>query len=257
MDKNHILENGILEQYLLDELSIKQRVEVEHILNSDSELQSNFDKLEASFEFLGMDNAITPPENVKLRLMKSVNSSTKIIPIKHNKSKFYIGIAASIAIILGCTSFWMFNQLKSVKEELKIVQEEKALLKDDLKNLGVEIAKTSNWVNIINNSNTEKYILVGNDLAPNAKVISYVNHQDKTIAVNAQNLPKLDENHDYQLWADVEGEMISMGVLDRTKNLLTMNYIDNAESLNITIEPLGGNDHPTVSRLVSNVYLQP
>ena len=51
--------------------------------------------------------------------------------------------------------------------------------------------------------------------------------------------------------------MISMGVLDRTKNLLTMNYIDNAESLNITIEPLGGNDHPTVSRLVSNVYLQP
>jgi anti-sigma-K factor RskA len=57
------------------------------------------------------------------------------------------------------------------------------------------------------------------------------------------------------MWADVEGEMINMGVINNTENLLAMTYIEDAESLNITIEPAGGSDHPTVSRLISNVYL--
>jgi hypothetical protein len=49
--------------------------------------------------------------------------------------------------------------------------------------------------------------------------------------------------------------MIDMGVILKNEPMLAMKYIPNATSLNITIEPLGGNDHPTVERLVSNVYL--
>jgi hypothetical protein len=69
-------------------------------------------------------------------------------------------------------------------------------------------------------------------------------------------LPDLDAEHDYQMWADVEGEMIDMGVISKSKTLMAMAYIDHAESLNITIEPAGGNDHPTVARLVTNVHLR-
>jgi hypothetical protein len=47
-----------------------------------------------------------------------------------------------------------------------------------------------------------------------------------------------------------------MGVISKNKTVMSMAYIDHAESLNITIEPAGGNDHPTVSRLVTNVYLR-
>ncbi len=57
------------------------------------------------------------------------------------------------------------------------------------------------------------------------------------------------------MWADVDGEMISMGLLPTDKELIALTYIDKAASLNITIEPKGGNDHPTVERLISNVYL--
>jgi hypothetical protein len=46
-----------------------------------------------------------------------------------------------------------------------------------------------------------------------------------------------------------------MGLLPTDRELVTLTYIDRAESLNITIEPKGGNDHPTVERLISNVYL--
>lgn len=49
--------------------------------------------------------------------------------------------------------------------------------------------------------------------------------------------------------------MISMGLLPTDKDLVALTYIEKAESLNITIEPKGGNDHPTVERLISNIYL--
>ena len=68
-------------------------------------------------------------------------------------------------------------------------------------------------------------------------------------------MPKLKENETYQMWADVDGEMISMGLVPTDQELVALAYIDDAESLNITIEPEGGNDHPTVSRLISNVFL--
>ena len=91
---------------------------------------------------------------------------------------------------------------------------------------------------------------------PEGKMLSYVNHTTKSVVVNTQRLPKLNNDEDYQMWADVEGEMINMGVISKSSQLLAMNYIDHAESLNITIEPSGGSEHPTVSRLVTNVYLK-
>ena len=106
------------------------------------------------------------------------------------------------------------------------------------------------------NPDTEQYILKGNASIPEAKIVSYVNHKMKSVVINTEGLPELDADHDYQMWADVEGEMINMGVISKNKNLMAMTNIDHAESLNITIEPAGGNDHPTVARLVTNVYLR-
>ncbi len=82
-----------------------------------------------------------------------------------------------------------------------------------------------------------------------------MNHKDKSVWVNPQSLPPLSEEETYQMWADVDGEMINMGLLPTDKELIALTYIDRAASLNITIEPKGGNDHPTVERLISNVYL--
>jgi anti-sigma-K factor RskA len=67
-------------------------------------------------------------------------------------------------------------------------------------------------------------------------------------------LPELPEGQCYQMWADVDGEMLSLGVLPAdTTGLIAWNFLADAESLNVTIEPEGGSDHPDVSKLVANV----
>jgi anti-sigma-K factor RskA len=257
MDKAYILKHGILEQYLLGELNNDDQIIIEQLLNEDTELKSLFKNLEANFETMAFENAITPPKVVKTNLMASVKSNqTKIIPINNNNStQTYFSIAASVAAVLLIGSIWMFSQLNKTRRQLQIVEEQKSLLLEDIQDLSKNLETSSKWATILNSPDTEQYILNGNALAPEAKIVSYVNHKNKSIVINTKNLPELDDKHDYQMWADVDGEMINMGIIDKKSQLLAMNYIDNSESLNVTIEPVGGSDHPTVSNLITNVYL--
>ena len=88
---------------------------------------------------------------------------------------------------------------------------------------------------------------------PNGKVVSYVNHNTKSVVINTERLPDLDDEHDYQMWADVEGEMINAGIFNGNSfDLQQIKYIAEAESLNITLEPEGGSEHPTVELLQAN-----
>lgn len=91
---------------------------------------------------------------------------------------------------------------------------------------------------------------------PNYSAIAYVNVEKQAVLLNVAGLTQLPANKNYQLWADVEGEMINMGLVKSGENVLTMKYIENSESINLTIEPAGGSDHPTVENLIANVYLQ-
>lgn len=260
MDKKSLLENGLLEQYLLGELNATQCEQIEQLLASDDELKTHFNQLEADFENIGLENAIVPPTHVKSELLKQVKTSqantTKVVALNNNNTKFYLGIAASVAALLMLGSFWMYSQLNDVKQQLQIVEINNSELNQTIEVLNVKLNENKASYNAIVNPDTEQYVLIGNATLPEAKVVSYVNHKSKSVVINTERLPELDADHDYQMWADVKGEMINMGVIAKTKNLMTMAYIDNAESLNITIEPAGGNDHPTVARLVTNVYLK-
>ncbi len=257
MDKAYILENGIIELYLLGELSTDDELVLERLLLEDKELKDEFDSIEANFEALALENAINPPTAVKENLINSLSrDASKVIPLpKKNPYKSYLAIAASIAALIAIGSVWMYSQWNDTKEDLQIATEQNFSLSKELESLKDNLENTSEYLAVLNSADTEQYILKGNALSPSAKLVSYVNHKQKKVIVNATELPELDENHDYQMWADVEGEMINMGVISKDSQLLAMNYINNAESLNVTIEPLGGSYHPTVSRLITNVYL--
>ncbi|WP_081817363.1 anti-sigma factor [Leeuwenhoekiella sp. MAR_2009_132] len=258
MDKSYILEHNILEQYLLGELSRADEQKIEELILKDADLKEQLNSLESNFELMALENAITPPEKVKDSLMKVVRGSNLKgnSVAKKNSLKTYLGIAATLAALFMITSLYILKQLSDTRNQLKLVDTENSVLIENIENLNTSAEHTSKLLALLKSPETEQYILKGNELAPGAKIVTYVNHKEKSIIVNAKDLPKLDENHDYQMWADVEGVMIDMGVIAKESDLLAMNYIDKATSLNITIEPAGGNDHPTVSRLVSNVYLR-
>lgn len=258
MDKTYILSEGLLERYVLGELDIDEQNQVEKALEIYPELQKSLEAIEITFEKVAFENAKTPSEVVKSKLLEKIsNSNSKnVIPSIKDKSvrslKFISGIAA--ALLIG--SIFLFMQWNSVQKELQLASEKNKELNEKLDQLINENNATNQWYAMISNPNTEKYILKGNQLMPEATVISYVNDKEKSVVVNTSYLPKLEEDQDYQMWADVEGEMINMGIIKTENKMLAMNYIENSESLNITIEPSGGSDHPTVSKLITNIYIK-
>ncbi|PQV47877.1 anti-sigma-K factor rskA [Jejuia pallidilutea] len=256
MNKAYILENGIIELYLLGELGAQEELALERLLAKDDDLKVHFKSIESNFEAMALDNAIAPPKIVKAHVLNSIRSTNNVMPLPTAPPlKRYLGIVASIAAILIVGSIWMYSQLNETKQQLKIAKDTNDLLLKDIIDLQENLKSATTWLDVLNSPNTKQYILKGNTLSPSARVVSYVNHEYKKVIINTVDLPKLDEAHDYQMWADVDGEMIDMGVINKNSQLVAMNYIEDAASLNITIEPSGGSDHPTVSRLITNIYL--
>jgi anti-sigma-K factor RskA len=259
MDKKSIIESGMLERYLLGELSVSESQQLEAVLESDAELRSLFQEMESDFEKLAQENAIRPPSAIKEQLMSEImRDTTSIISLdeRNQSTKQYLAIAATFALLLGVTTIWLYNQTNTLQESIEVVEAQNSELKNELELVLDNYDEVVTWYETINDPNAIQLVLNGNDKSPNAKAISYVNHTNKTVILNTKELPPLDADHDYQLWADVAGEMIDMGVIPKGAEMASMQYIDKAESLNITIEAAGGNDHPTVERLISNVYLK-
>lgn len=248
MDKKKILEEGLLEKYLLDELSAEESNLVESFLNNDFELKSHFETLEADFERMAFENAIAPPKAVKLKLQKKLGGSSKLW---YRQNAFLV--AASMALIFMLTTFVLFQQQRSALQNLQTLQNQTVDLQERLNVLENNYVLTNNQLQSINGPQTIPLVLYGNKLAPNSRAVAYVDHTKKLVMVNPQGLPKLPENKTYQMWGDVNGEMINMGLLKPDEDLVSLKYIDKASSLNITIEPAGGNDHPTVEQLMAYV----
>ena len=262
MDRKTILEQGLLVDFLLGELSPQEENAVAKALKKDEVLRKEYRKLESDFEKLAMENAISPPIGVRDSLEDRLKSDTReqetpVRSVRSNNaySQTRLMVAASLAAIFALSSFWLYNQWQTAEENTKLAREEQYELQRNYQNLSEEIEQVKEMYSVMNDQNAIPLLLKGNDLAPEARAIAYVNHKDRSVFVNPKALPALSEEETYQMWADVDGEMISMGLLPTDQELVTLTYIDRATSLNITIEPKGGNDHPTVERLISNVYL--
>ncbi len=262
MDRKTILEKGFLLGYLLDELSGQEKVQVEKALKEDESLRREFERLEAGFEDMAMKNAIAPPPSVKTALRQVLEkegqdsgSGVRSLNPKSAYNPVRLMVAASLAALFALSTFWLYTRWQGAEENLRLVQEEQQELRMTLGTLASELQEVKDVNAKLNDRNTTPFILEGNSLAPEARAVAFVNHQDRIVMINPKGLPVLGEDETYQMWADVDGEMINMRLLPTDQDLVSLTYIDRAESLNITIEPQGGSDHPTVERLITNVYL--
>lgn len=258
MTKDKILKEQLLEQYLIGDLEPAVSDQVELALSKDPSLKAIFNDMELDFEKLGQEQALSVPMGVKEQLMNEISkskNSEKVRPLKQQRFKTWFSLAAAASVILFLNTIYLIVQNGDIKQELAEITSETEQLKEQQRSLITSYNNQESLLAFISNPNTRQYSLEGNELMPDTKIVSYVNHDEKQVMVNTAAMQKLDQDHDYQMWADVDGEMINMGVINLKEPMLAMTYIDNAESLNITIEPKGGSDHPTVERLISNVYL--
>lgn len=266
MTEKEFLESSLLEEYALGLLIETKDIEVTEgfILNS-SEVQKEFLALQNNMEKLAQSRSVKVPSYVKdaivSRIARLDKSESKVIdhPASASapKSMFVLKIAASVLILISSSLAYynwdginqFKNQNESLTNQLQELQKENDLSKKEFIEIQERFA-------IIADPGTKKMQLKGNERADDLNIIAYHNTENANSYLHVVNIPKAPAGKCFQLWGDVEGEMISLGVLTQ-KNLdfVEINHLALATSLNITMEKAGGSDHATVTALVASVII--
>jgi anti-sigma-K factor RskA len=242
------LDSDILERYLLGNTTELETLQAERYIAMYPEVRKIYNELQENLETYAKLHAVASPEGLKEKIVSRIRSE------RLGRKKFFrYAIAASFtAILFAGASFFFWDQNKSLQEENTMVSNKIKLLEEDMKQ---QLEDVRNQFIVLNNPQTKKYNVNGNRKAKELKAVAYINPVKKLSYINVKKLPNLPEDQCFQMWAEVNGKMLNLGIIESTtnsENLMALPYAKNAVGY-ITIEPKGGNLNPTVENIVANI----
>ncbi|WP_113652515.1 anti-sigma factor [Pedobacter namyangjuensis] len=262
------IESGILELYVLGQLSARECNEVEDMANRHPEVRAEITAIELAMEAYALDNAVEPSVDLSDKIFSKIETANasapaepKIIPMYEgsNDSKVkrlkYALVACSIllAISLGAL-FSAHNELNVAKDQILALNTDKDQFAKTVSKLEFDKAGMENRIAMTETSEWTTVKLAGVNKTPAAKMAVYWNKANKNVVINyaAMDLPKADTGHEYQLWALVDGKPISLGVFNENsaEAVKQMETIQKAQAFAVTIEPTGGSVNPTMEKMV-------
>ena len=253
------LNSGLLEKYLLGETTSAETEMVESYISKHPQVQNFYNTLQYHLEIVAKSNAIEAPKNILNNILDELDEApiVKLNATKNYKPWYKFSIAASVAAIMLAGASYLYYQNLRLSEENQVVVDEIFDLRSDIEANNKKLDKVMSQFMELNDPNTYKYIMQGNNRAKNLKTVAYINPKDKTSMIDVVSLPQLPEQQCYQIWAELQGKMVSLGILtDADRQLRALPYTENALALNITIEPKGGNTTASLDRMVAEIDLQ-
>ena len=242
------LDSDILEKYLLDETSKDETLQAERYITMYPEVRDTYNQLQDNLETFAKMYARKTPTGLKEIILHSARKEKAV-----SRKFFSYGIAASVAIlVLAGASYFFWNQNQNLQKENTLVTNQIKYLEENMKN---QLEDVRNQFIVLNNPATKRYRLNGKKEGKELKAVAYINPVKKLSYINVSNVPELPENKCFQMWAEVNGELVNLGVIKQLEDkdkLLALPYADNAIGY-ITIEPEGGNTSPTVKNIVANI----
>jgi hypothetical protein len=204
-------------------------------------------------------NAVKPPTNVLASILNELDEKPVItLNETRKRSKSWYSIAASIAaLVFAGSSYMLYTKNQVLLEENNTIAEEVFDLRKDINENNNKLDNVLRAFNRLNNPETEKYVLRGNERAKELKTVAYINPIDKSSLIDVVSLPKLSDEQTYQMWANLQDRKINLGTLDASNGKLkSVPYIEDALSLSITIEPKNGNKMTSSENSVAEIPIK-
>jgi anti-sigma-K factor RskA len=266
------IESGILELYVLGDVSPDEKRQVEEMASKHPEVKAELDAIEASLESYAAAQAIEQSEKQRDRVLNSMlinfgddrafapkthreQLEEKIVsmhPAKQiNVYKYAFAACFVLLLISVAALFSIYNRLKQSNEVITSLQFDKQ--------------QFSNRVNLMDHQldifrdSTFKFIrLKGTPKTPaSAMTVAWSPVKQKVmIDMAGLKLPENDKTHQYQLWAIVGGKPVDLGVFDAnttsvdTTGMKEMKPVTTPQAFAVTLEPRGGSVNPTMDEMV-------
>jgi len=252
-----LLESDLLERYLLGDVSYEEEVRVEHFIDTSEEVKVAYNTLEEDLEIYSKAFAIKAPETVIENVLESIKTETHLAESNKRSIPWYFIAACVTTLLFGATTITLWNQNQLLSTTNNSVAGQIENLKSDIINTNARLENIKSKYAVLSAPETQKYLINGNERAKNLRTVAYVNPKERLSAINVLSVPELPKDKELKMWAEVNGEMVCLGVIEKAdQKLMALPFKDNASNYKITIDSKGNRDFALIDSEVASIALE-
>jgi anti-sigma-K factor RskA len=268
------IETGILELYVLGDVSPDEKLQVEAMALKHPAIKAELDEIERSMERYAQENAVEPAEGLRNRILGSTltnlgddsnftaapshqesdsyddEDNVATLPARTGNSFYKYALAASLTLLIVSTValIIVYNRLQDSKGQLVALLAEKQQFTNRVNLMDKQLS-------ILRDPSFKVLKLQGTAKTPTMAVMLAFSPSKKKVMLDmsSMKLPQNDKDHQYQLWALVGGKPVDLGVFDATADstdMKEMKSIALADAFAVTLEPKGGSINPTMDQMM-------
>jgi hypothetical protein len=261
-----IIESGILEEYVIGVLPDIESEEITRLSLEHPEIMAEIRMIENAL--VQSFSAPVNPEWKKdvLSALKEAPvvpiqgvsaTDPKVIPItglseKQEKSQKWFWAAASFGglfIISAAANFYLLTKNQSLAQELTDVKVSLSKETEEKSVFAANYKKSQDDYQLLFNPDIMRIEMAGTPAFAGNSSVLFWNPESGEVIWDGSNLPKLNTDQQYQLWAIVDGKPQNGGMLTSGTPAKMLDAVS-AQAFAVTIEPNGGSESPTLDKMV-------
>jgi anti-sigma-K factor RskA len=235
------ISSGIIEQYVMGLCSAEEKNELELLRQKDAVLNKAIINFEIELENKMMRNAFLPGVNTDDKILQALQSlgapaSVVAMQIEDKKVKrlSWVRIVAAASVLLfGVSAFFNYTQYKENKEQAAQLAANNNLPPS------LPVANYS----ILKDPNITPIAMMGVGYHAICRCTMFWDKKTGKAYVMIHHLVPSGDNNEYQLWANVNGKQVSVGMINdniRDRFIEVTGMPENAKEFTVTLEKNGG-----------------
>jgi anti-sigma-K factor RskA len=269
MDIQAYISSGIIESYVLEVCSVKERNELENLALKYTEIKSEMNAVRSSLDGYALSHTKFPPPQLKTNIFEAIrqkSNSPKLslkgtalvipLPISNkiaNGLPSYLKYAAAAAFALlfasSTLNYFLYGKWSNSQKGLAQTGSDKKMVSRQFEFQKANNSKAMRDLEILRNAELVRIELKGSTSARDANALVYCNVKTNEIFLDVKKLPIPPDSMQYQFWAIVNGKAMDGGMIELcpasdTCSLHQMNSIPDAHAFAISLERKGGNPSP-------------
>lgn len=245
-DKDYI-SSGIIEQYVLGLCTPEEEAELEQLRKVDAAFNEAIINFEIQFELEMMRHTSMPGAATDSKILEQIDSLKPIpvVPISINqektiKYKWLRPVAAAAILLLGTSvvfNYILYSKNKKQQQELAARN-----------NNNVPVTLPAADYNILKDPTITPVAMYGVGYHAICRCTMFWDKKSGKVYIMIHHLPKSSSEQNYQLWVNVDGKPVSVGIINdviRDRFIEMSNMPAGTTSFIVTLEKAGGTTVPT------------
>jgi len=264
------IESGILELYVLGDVSHEEKLGVEAMAAKHPAIKAELAEIEKSLELYAKTNEVEPAASQRDKILNSLVTNlgddrnfksygepteqpeAKIVPFERPKtSNFYKYAFAACLALLIATVVALVNVYNRLQDSANLV----ASLQSQNQQFTNTVSLKDQALRVFHDPSYKLLRMKGTPKSPASGLTVAWSPAQKRVWIDMSDakMPANDTAHQYQLWAIVGKTPVSLGVFDADtvfKDMKEMKSIASADAFAVTLEKRGGSPAPTMDEMM-------